>query len=73
MARIELLTCGANFRPAKGRICQIYTSIMAQLHKSALMTGLASDSGDDDDGGGGDDDDGHLLHDSSIVEFVDIE
>ena len=38
--------------------------------KSALMTGLASDSGGDDDGGGGD---GHLLHDSSIVEFVDIE
>lgn len=33
--------------------------------KSALMTGLASDSGGD-----GDD---HLLHDSSIVEFVDIE
>jgi hypothetical protein len=66
MARIELLTCGATFRPAKGRICQIYTSIMAQLHKSALVTGLASDGG----GGGGD---GHLLHDSSIVEFVDIE
>jgi hypothetical protein len=65
MARIELLTCGATFRPAKGRICQIYTSIMAQLHKSALMTGLASDGS-----GGGD---GHLLHDSSIVEFVDIE
>jgi hypothetical protein len=34
--------------------------------KSALMTGLASDGG----GCGGD---GHLLHDSSIVEFVDIE
>ncbi|MDQ3561416.1 MAG: hypothetical protein M3382_00265 [Thermoproteota archaeon] len=32
--------------------------------KSALVTGLASD------GGGGE---GHLLHDSSIVEFVDIE
>lgn len=35
--------------------------------KSALMTGLASDGSC---GGGGD---GHLLHDSSIVEFVDIE
>ena len=33
--------------------------------KSALVTGLASDGG-----GGGE---GHLLHDSSIVEFVDIE
>ena len=36
--------------------------------KSALMTGLASDGG-----GGGGGGDGHLLHDSSIVEFVDIE
>ncbi|MDQ5831258.1 MAG: hypothetical protein M3269_03240 [Thermoproteota archaeon] len=35
--------------------------------KSALVTGLASDGGG---GGGGDD---HLLHDSSIIEFVDIE
>lgn len=34
--------------------------------KSALVTGLASDSG-------GDGGDGLLLHDSSIVEFVDIE
>lgn len=39
--------------------------------KSAPMTGLASDGGDDDDDGGGGD--GHLLHDSSIVEFVEIE
>lgn len=36
--------------------------------KSALMTGLASGGG-----GGGGGGDGHLLHDSSIVEFVDIE
>jgi hypothetical protein len=35
--------------------------------KLALVTGLASDGGG---GGGGDD---HLLHDSSIIEFVDIE
>ena len=35
--------------------------------KLALVTGLASDSGGDDGG------DGLLLHDSSIVEFVDIE
>jgi hypothetical protein len=41
--------------------------------KSALVTGLASDSGGDDDDGGGGGGDGHLLHDSSIVEFVDIE
>ena len=33
------------------------------------MTGLASGGG----GGGGGGGDGHLLHDSSIVEFVDIE
>jgi hypothetical protein len=66
MARIEPLTCGATFRPVKGRICQIYTSIMAQLHKISSCNWLASEGG----GGGGD---GHLLPDSSIVEFVDIE
>jgi hypothetical protein len=40
--------------------------MMVQLHKTrALVTGLAIDGG-----GGGD---GHLLHDPSIIEFLDIE
>ncbi len=68
MARIELLlTCGATFRLAKGAFASYtHTHLLwySCIKPRALVTGLAID------GGGGD---GHLLHDSSIIEFLDIE
>jgi hypothetical protein len=50
----------------RGHLPVIHTHLLwySCIKPRALVTGLAID------GGGGD---GHLLHDSSIIEFLDIE